>query len=62
MNDVPLDDRTSDMLMEEATKEIPSVSSQPSAIWRYQSAVFPGVQGSIHTQVIAAKAVCLGEA
>jgi glycine hydroxymethyltransferase len=27
-----------------------------------QSAVFPGVQGSIHTQVIAAKAVCLGEA
>ena len=32
--------------------------------WRrkLQSAVFPGVQGSIHTQVIAAKAVCLGEA
>ena len=29
---------------------------------RLQSAVFPGVQGSIHTQVIAAKAVCLGEA
>jgi glycine hydroxymethyltransferase len=27
-----------------------------------QSAVFPGVQGSIHTQVIAAKAICLGEA
>lgn len=27
-----------------------------------QSAVFPGVQGSIHPQVIAAKAVCLGEA
>ena len=27
-----------------------------------QSAVFPGVQGSIHTQVLAAKAVCLGEA
>ena len=24
--------------------------------------MFPGVQGSIHTQVIAAKAVCLGEA
>ncbi|MDA0996718.1 MAG: serine hydroxymethyltransferase [Proteobacteria bacterium] len=32
--------------------------------WRkkLQSAVFPGVQGSIHTQVIAAKAICLGEA
>ena len=29
---------------------------------RLQSAVFPGVQGSIHLQVIAAKAVCLGEA
>jgi len=27
-----------------------------------QSAVFPGVQGSLHSQVIAAKAVCLGEA
>jgi len=29
---------------------------------RLQAAVFPGVQGSIHSQVIAAKAVCLGEA
>ena len=29
---------------------------------KLQSAVFPGVQGSIHPQVIAAKAVCLGEA
>lgn len=29
---------------------------------RLQGAVFPGVQGSIHSQVIAAKAVCLGEA
>lgn len=29
---------------------------------KLQSAVFPGVQGSIHTQVIAAKAVCLLEA
>lgn len=29
---------------------------------KLQSAVFPGVQGSIHTQVIAAKAVCFGEA
>ncbi|MDH3713399.1 MAG: serine hydroxymethyltransferase [Gammaproteobacteria bacterium] len=26
------------------------------------AAIFPGVQGSLHTQVIAAKAVCLGEA
>ncbi len=32
--------------------------------WRkkLQSAIFPGVQGSLHTQIIAAKAVCLGEA
>lgn len=29
---------------------------------KLQSAVFPGAQGSLHTQVIAAKAVCLGEA
>ena len=29
---------------------------------RLQSSVFPGVQGSIHTQVLAAKAICLGEA
>ena len=29
---------------------------------KLQSAVFPGVQGSIHLQVIAAKAVCLAEA
>ena len=27
-----------------------------------RSAIFPGVQGSMHTQIIAAKAVCLGEA
>lgn len=34
------------------------------AAWagKFQSAIFPGVQGSMHTQVIAAKAVCLGEA
>ena len=34
------------------------------ASWKgkLQSAVFPGVQGSLHPQVIAAKAVCLGEA
>lgn len=29
---------------------------------KLQAAVFPGVQGSLHAQVIAAKAVCLGEA
>lgn len=29
---------------------------------KIQSSVFPGVQGSLHTNVIAAKAVCLGEA
>ena len=29
---------------------------------KLQSAIFPGVQGSLHSQVIAAKAVCLGEA
>ena len=29
---------------------------------RFQSSVLPGVQGSVHSQVIAAKAVCLGEA
>ena len=27
-----------------------------------QSAVFPGAQGSLHTQILAGKAVCLGEA
>ncbi len=33
-------------------------------IWakKLQAAIFPGVQGSLHTNVIAAKAVCLGEA
>ncbi len=29
---------------------------------KLQSAIFPGVQGSLHSQIIAAKAVCLGEA
>ncbi|MXY33357.1 MAG: serine hydroxymethyltransferase [Boseongicola sp. SB0664_bin_43] len=29
---------------------------------QFQSAVFPGVQGSLHSNVLAAKAVCLGEA
>ena len=35
-----------------------------SADWqkKLQSAIFPGVQGSLHTQIIAAKAVCLREA
>ena len=33
-------------------------------VWakKLNSAIFPGVQGSMHTQVIAAKAICLGEA
>ena len=38
------------------------LSRDESLASKLQSAVFPGVQGSIHTQVIAAKAVCLGEA
>jgi glycine hydroxymethyltransferase len=29
---------------------------------KLQAAVFPGVQGSLHSQVLAAKAICLGEA
>ncbi|AGT11315.1 serine hydroxymethyltransferase [Paracoccus aminophilus] len=29
---------------------------------KLQTAVFPGVQGSLHSQVLAAKAICLGEA
>lgn len=29
---------------------------------RLQAAVFPGVQGSLHSNVLAAKAICLGEA
>ena len=29
---------------------------------RLQSAIFPGVQGNLHSQIIAAKAVCLDEA
>jgi len=29
---------------------------------KLQAAIFPGVQGSLHSQIIAAKAVCLGEA
>ena len=38
------------------------LSRNPEWSRKLQSAVFPGVQGSIHTQVIAAKAVCFGEA
>ncbi len=38
------------------------LTNNPDWFKRLQSAVFPGVQGSIHTQVIAAKAICLGEA
>ncbi|MCB1397176.1 MAG: serine hydroxymethyltransferase [Rhodobacter sp.] len=38
------------------------LTNNPDWMKRLQSAVFPGVQGSIHTQVIAAKAVCLAEA
>ncbi len=34
----------------------------PSLEKELQSAVFPGVQGSLHPNVLAAKAVCLGEA
>jgi glycine hydroxymethyltransferase len=29
---------------------------------KLQSSIFPGVQGSLHSQIIAAKAICLGEA
>jgi len=38
------------------------LTNNPDWMKRLQSAVFPGVQGSLHTQVLAAKAVCLGEA
>ena len=38
------------------------LTRNPDHARRLQAAVFPGVQGSLHSQVIAAKAVCLGEA
>ena len=38
------------------------LSNRKDLFGKFQSAVFPGVQGSIHLPVIAAKAVCLGEA
>jgi len=38
------------------------LARDPAWAKRLQPAIFPGVQGSLHSQVIAAKAVCLGEA
>ncbi len=38
------------------------LTNDPQLAKRIDSAVFPGVQGSLHPNVIAAKAVCLGEA
>ncbi len=38
------------------------LTDDPALARRFDAAVFPGVQGSLHPQVIAAKAVCLGEA
>ena len=38
------------------------LSNREDLFRRLQTGVFPGVQGSAHLQVIAAKAVCLGEA
>ncbi len=38
------------------------LSNKKELFKKLQSSVFPGVQGSVHLQVIAAKAVCLGEA
>lgn len=38
------------------------LARDPAWSKKLQSAVFPGVQGSLHTQIIAAKAVCFGEA
>ena len=38
------------------------LSRDSSRAKQLQSAIFPGVQGSLHSQIIAAKAVCLGEA
>ena len=38
------------------------LTNDPEHARRLQAAVFPGVQGSLHSQVIVAKAVCLGEA
>jgi glycine hydroxymethyltransferase len=38
------------------------LTDDPQLAQRLDSAVFPGTQGSLHPNVIAAKAVCLGEA
>jgi glycine hydroxymethyltransferase len=38
------------------------LSNRDDLTKKLQSAVFPGVQGSFHSQDVAAKAVCLGEA
>lgn len=38
------------------------LSNREDLFKRLQTGVFPGIQGSAHLQVIAAKAVCLGEA
>jgi len=38
------------------------VSRSEDFAGQLQSAIFPGVQGSLHSNVLAAKAVCLGEA
>jgi glycine hydroxymethyltransferase len=38
------------------------LTDDPGLARKIDSAVFPGMQGSIHTNTIAAKAVCLGEA
>jgi glycine hydroxymethyltransferase len=38
------------------------LTDDPKLAKRLDSAVFPGTQGSLHPNVIAAKAVCLGEA
>jgi glycine hydroxymethyltransferase len=38
------------------------LSNRKDLYRKLQSSVFPGIQGSAHLQVIAAKAVCLGEA
>lgn len=38
------------------------LTNDPGLAKRVDSAVFPGLQGSVHLQSVAAKAVCLGEA
>jgi len=38
------------------------MTNNPGLAKKINSAVFPGVQGSVHLQVVLAKAVCLGEA